>query len=149
MHELTHNYVGPYTLLPSNFFGSHWGLTAFAEPHAGMLGGYAHGAFTCVSPAGRVPSSASLCATAQISVDTSAGSPSTSHDLSPARYPNAELYIMGLLTADELRAAGGELAYCRIPNMGAASCSSGTCTISCTGGLQFFNADAIISAFPR
>ena len=95
IHELTHNYVSPYTLLPSNYFGSHWGFTAFAEPHAGELGGYAHGAFTCASPSGRVPSSASPCATDQIVVDTSAGSLSTSNDLSPDRYPNAELYIMG------------------------------------------------------
>ena len=88
-----------YSLLPNNFFGSHWGFTSFAEPYAGELGGYAHGAIRCMDPIGRVPSSSLPCSTNEVMVDTSAGSTSTSNDLSPERYPNAELYIMGCARA--------------------------------------------------
>jgi len=155
MHELSHNYVSPSKMqqvFPDNFFGVHWGFTGFPGAAGGMLGGFPSSAITCADPAGLVPSPSASCNTNDVRIDASTGSPETSNDLSNTAFPNVEQYLMGLLTADELRTAGGHLILCNIQNQGAdTSYDSSTTTISatCLNGVQFKSMDEVIAASPQ
>lgn len=152
MHELTHNYFSPYTLLDSNWFGPHWGLAGF-DGVGGMLGGYARSAITCASPAGRVPTPSSPCDSGTVYIDNSKGAVQTSNDMSNTAFPAVEKYLMGLLSADELRANGGLVSYCPIASVDSSTTydsSTNVITANCiNGGLKFYTMDDVISKFPR
>ena len=148
LHEISHNYVRPQAVVPQgsqDYFtrGSHWGLTGTGT-YKGMLGGFPSSAISCVSPAGRILTSALPCATNDSVVDTTAGSPSTSNDMSNTDFASVELYMMGLLSEAELINANEELLTCTIPPAEVAariSYDSGasTYTVSCDGGVQFLS----------
>lgn len=149
MLELTHNYVSPQTLLSNNIFGAHWGLSTLS-PVGGMIGGYAHGAITCMS--GRVPTPSHPCHSHTVHIDNSRGSPETSNDFHNTAFPNVELYLMGLLSASELLHTNETITYCPITSPNASTvfnASANVITANCSGGLQFFTAQQVVDAYPR
>ena len=130
----------PYDLYTQ---GSHWGFTGTGT-YKGMLGGYPSSAISCVSPAGRIPTSALPCATNDAVVDATAGSPSTSNDLANTDFASVELYMMGLLSEAELIDAAEEISACTVPPAEVAARtiynnSASTYTVSCDGGVQFLS----------
>ena len=145
LHEITHNFVRPQEVVPYDYFtrGSHWGFTGTGT-YKGMLGGYPSSAISCVSPAGRIPTSALPCATNDSVVDATAGSPSTSNDLANTDFASVELYMMGLLSEAELINAAEEISTCTVPPGEEAARtiydnSASKYTVSCDGGVQFLS----------
>lgn len=115
MHEMGHNWnVFLTNVLPNNPFYSHWGITALDKQ--GQLGGYSREAIKCVNPADRIPSPTASCTpesngNVNVIVDWTLGSPQTSND-GTGPYANLELYVMGLLTDEEV--TDEYLTYCEI-----------------------------------
>ena len=146
LHEITHNYVRPLAVVPQGYFtrGSHWGFSGTGT-YKGMLGGFSSSAMSCASPAGRIPNSTLPCATNDLVVDATAGSPSTSNDMANQNFATVELFMMGLLSEAELVSADEELSTCTVPPADVAALvsydnSASTYTVSCNGGVQFLSA---------
>ena len=153
MHEISHNYVSPGSVIPN--LGPHWMYTGTGE-QGGMLGGWPTSAATCSNPEMDLFSQQDVdtCSSGKMVFDMSEGAAGSSNDLSGS-FADVELYMFGLMTEAEFLAKGGGLTYCE--QDGPANPSNtdmvpiyvdGQMThlkITCTNGIDFVSAADVVS----
>ena len=122
LQGLSHNYVRPNKVLPNgnrDVSNGHWGFTAHGADVQGMLGGAPKDAITCADPPAHSPTPDSPCrgngdGTMSVLFASDTTYPQTSNDLAMTAFSTTELYMMGLLTDEELASSGENLTYCPI-----------------------------------
>ena len=122
LQGLAHNYVRPNKVLPNgnrDVSNGHWGFTAHGADVQGMLGGAPKDAITCADPPAHSPTPDSPCrgngdGTMSVLFASDTTYPQTSNDFAMTAFSTTELYMMGLLTDEELASSGENLTYCPI-----------------------------------